>query len=79
MKVTVAKIVDNIPYCPNCNCQLGQITKNYCEVIKEGEKYTQFERRCNKCGKKFKYQTNAEFEETKRYAFDEIMEIKEGD
>lgn len=78
MKITnVAKIKDNKPYCPKCECELGQLTKNYCSIIHDNKNYTQFERRCDKCGKKFIYQTDITFAETIRYSFEEVTEVKE--
>lgn len=72
-----AIIINNIPFCPKCNVQLGNMTGDYKEVIHDDEKYVQFERYCNSCRGKFTYQANIELDKHDRFSFDKVEIIKE--
>lgn len=72
-----AIIVNNIPCCPKCNVQLGNMTGDYKEIIHDGEKYVQFERYCNSCRGKFTYHASISLDETLRFSFNKVEVIKE--
>ena len=76
----LAKIVDNMPYCPICDMLLGNMTGNYDSVEYEGKRYVKFERFCNgKCGGKYVYYSEIGIETTKRYVFAKNVKVVKED
>jgi hypothetical protein len=76
----LAKIVDNMPYCPICNMLLGNMTGNYDSVEHEGKRYVKFERFCNgRCGGKYVYYSEIGIETTKRYVFAKNVKVVKED
>ena len=76
----LAKIVDNMPYCPICDMLLGNMTGNYDSVEHEGKRYVRFERFCNgRCGGKYTYYSEIGIETTKRYVFAKNVKVVKED
>jgi hypothetical protein len=76
----LAKIVDNMPYCPICDMLLGNMTGNYDSVEHEGKRYVKFERFCNgRCGGKYVYYSEIGIETTKRYVFAKNVKVVKED
>lgn len=71
-----AEIINNVPYCPNCNVGLSNIYE-YKEVEHDNKKYVEFIKECTKCNEKVKYQAMIDLDETIRFSFDDAKEIKE--
>ena len=79
-KVINAVIVDNLPYCGDCNTLLDGGTIDYKEVIHGGETYVSFLKFCSNpdCHGKNLYYAQIGMNKTKRYSFTEdIKEIKD--
>ena len=79
-KVINAVIVDNLPYCGDCNTLLDGGTIDYKEVIHGGETYVSFLKFCSNpdCHCKNLYYAQRGMNKTKRYSFTEdIKEVKD--
>lgn len=64
-----AIIKDNIPYCAECKEKLYGRTIDYDTIIHNGQKYTQFKVRCNKCDTDNQYCSDVRIAGTRRYVF----------
>lgn len=69
-EVINATIKDNIPYCTKCGEKLYGRTMDYGTIIHNGQKYTQFKVRCNKCDTDNQYCSDVRIAGTRRYVFD---------
>ena len=79
-KVINAVIIDNLPYCGDCNTLLDGGTIDYKEIIHGGETYVSFLKFCSNqdCHCKNLYYAQIGMNKTKRYSFTEdIKEIKD--
>ena len=82
-KIIIATIVDNLPYCGECETLLDRSAIDYKEVERCGEKYIRFTKYCPNpnCDYKNVYYAQITMDGTYRYSFsdDEIIEIEEDD
>ena len=79
-KVINAVIVDNLPYCGDCNTLLDGGTIDYKEIIHEGDTYVSFLKFCSNpdCHCKNLYYAKISMDNAKRYSFTEdIKEVKD--
>ena len=74
-----AIIIDNKPYCPKCKVGLGNQTGHYDLVENEdGERYYQFERYCDKCLGKFRFESDIRLGyDTVHYSLKKVKTIKD--
>lgn len=78
--MSLAEIIDNIPYCRRCGSICGEGISEYRQVLHEGVSYTEFERYCSnpKCREKLTCYAIVTLDGTTRYSFDKDIEaIKE--
>lgn len=72
-----AIIKDNIPYCSKCEIPLSKMTGEFGLSEYENKKYYRFERYCDNCRGRYTYYADITIDNTTRYSFNNVKEVKE--